>query len=174
MLLPTRKRNASLTYPGIVAIGQILYKVVDARNFSCRDDLFLGDIRHAVGNIITQSRVEEKDVLQHQADVAAQRCLRHCANIFAIDRDAARGDIIKARQQMQNGAFAAATLSDETRDLRRPERHLLAEDLELAQRRLHVLPLELPLELLPLDQPGEDWLASRTWKRSGKEVDISI
>ena len=90
--------------------------------------------------------VEQRRLLRHDADCAAQTLLRHIADILAIDEDAALRHVVEAVEQLKDGRLARAALADDRHALVRLqlEREAL-ERLEVAAvvRKVHVAELDL-------------------------------
>ena len=53
----------------------------------------------AIGDVVFDGVVEQHRILGHDADRAAQRFLRHIAQVLSVNGDAAVIDIVKAEQQ---------------------------------------------------------------------------
>ena len=71
-------------------------------------DVFLGNSRAPIGDVVAQGVIEQHRFLRHYPNLPAQRCERHLAYIAAVDQRASGGDIKKSRDQMHQGAFAGA------------------------------------------------------------------
>ena len=57
--------------------------------------------------------VEERGFLRDERDRAAQARERDVAHVLAIDAHGAGGDVVEARQQVEDGGFARAGGADE-------------------------------------------------------------
>ena len=99
---------------------------------------------------------EEERVLEHHADVAAQRVEVHVAHVGAVDRDPPGVHVVEARQHQRDGRLARARAADE-RD------RLAGRDgeIEVAQHRIgrrvterHVLEAHLAVRHLEVDRVG--------------------
>ena len=62
----------------------------------------------AVGDVLADGAVKEVHVLLHKADGAAQRGLRHLADVLPVDGDGAARHVVEARQQAAGRRLAAA------------------------------------------------------------------
>ena len=62
---------------------------------------------------------EEHRLLEHDADLVAQGIQRHIAHVNAIQRDATAGDIVKARDQIDDGGFAGTGRAEQRHHLAR-------------------------------------------------------
>ena len=65
------------------------------------------------GDVARDSVIEQRRLLQDDAEQGAHRDLREVTNILAIDQDPARVRIVKAQQQLDDGALARAARSRE-------------------------------------------------------------
>ena len=96
--------------------------------FAASSICLLRRVDRAVGDVVADRRGEQEDVLLHDADRLAQRGERDVADVDAVDRDAAAGDVVEARHQVDDRRLAAARRAHE-RD------HLagLGVDVDVAQ-----------------------------------------
>ncbi len=99
---------------------------------------------------------EQERVLEHDADVVAQRIEAHVANVGAVDRDAARVHVVEARQHQRDGRLARSRAADERDRFARRDR-----EIEVAQHRFgrrvaerHVLEAHLGPRDLEIDRVG--------------------
>ena len=76
-------------------------------------DLGAGGARFAIGDVVGDGAEEQKRFLQHQANVAAVVGDAHIADVGAVDADAAFAQVVKAADQVDQGAFARAALADQ-------------------------------------------------------------
>src|SRR5579885_1556648 len=97
----------------IVAVGQLQHQFVQADGAGRLLDLFVCGVQATVANVLADSAGEEEWLLQHNADLAAQRTLRHVADIVSIDEDGPFLDVIETRDQAGDGAFARARRPDD-------------------------------------------------------------
>src|SRR5579885_2851789 len=97
----------------IVAVGQLQHQFVQADGAGRLLDLFVCGVQATVANVLADSAGEEEWLLQHNADLAAQRTLRHVADIVSIDEDGSLLDVIETRDQAGDGAFARARWADD-------------------------------------------------------------
>ena len=92
----------------VIAQRQFADEFVDlgvARGFL---DLGLVGADAAIGDVVTHRIVEQHGVLRNDADDGAQRCLRHVADVLAVDRHAARFDIVEAIENAGDRRLARA------------------------------------------------------------------
>src|SRR5579885_1777357 len=97
----------------IVAVGQLQHQFVQADGAGRLLDLFVCGVQATVANVLADSAGEEELLLQHNADLAAQRTLRHVADIVSIDEDGSLLDVIETRDQAGDCAFARARWADD-------------------------------------------------------------
>ena len=71
----------------------------------------------AVGDVGADGVVEEEGELRDDGDLRAQRAQRVVADVDAVDRDPPLGHVVEARDQIGEGALAAAAHADERDDL---------------------------------------------------------
>ena len=70
-------------------------------------------VRLSVADILHYCAGEQKDVLLDDADVLAKALLGEVADVIAVHRDAAAGDVVKAGYKMAHGGLAAAGFADQ-------------------------------------------------------------
>ena len=85
----------------------------EARQLGGALDLFLGGVLDAPGDVLAQSRTEEKCLLRHEADLMAQPFGIDVMKIHAIERDGAAGWIQQTRDQIYERALAAPRVADD-------------------------------------------------------------
>ena len=102
-----------------------------ARASSASRTSLLAEIGAAQADVLEDVVGEEEDVLLDQADRAAEFGEVPFAHVDAVDQDSARGDVVKAVEQLDDGGLARAGGAD--------DRDLLARldpEAEVAQHRL--------------------------------------
>ena len=143
--------GALLVDDGVVAVGQRVHEPVHERRPRGLEDLVLGRVRSAVGDVVADGALEEPGVLQHHPDLAAQRGPRHRGDVVAVDRDPAGVELVEPHHQVDQRGLAGAGRPDDRDRLagardqgqvgdERPvlvvaERHVLEGDLAPAARR---------------------------------------
>ena len=65
-------------------------------------------IRAAEGDVVADRAAEQGRLLQHDADLRAQALERHVAHVVAVDQHAPGGDVVEARDQVDDRGLAAA------------------------------------------------------------------
>ena len=88
----------------------------DARR-SALHDVLVGRAQPPIGDVFANGRSEQEHVLLHDADLAAQRGLRHVADVDAVDGDAAGRHVVEARQQRADRRLAGSRSADEGHSL---------------------------------------------------------
>src|SRR5207244_2096553 len=83
----------------------------------------------AVRDVLPNRRAEQERLLQHQADLVAERLQRVAANVLAVDLDLPRLRVVEARNQRGDRRFAGAGGTDDRRDLARldPNAHVFQD-----------------------------------------------
>ena len=104
---------------GVVAgaalgIDQRLDEVVRLGELGRGDDLLVGRIGPAIGDVLLDRAMQQRRVLRHDADIGAQRVLRDVGDVGAVDRDDAALAVVEAQQQVDDGRLAGARAADET------------------------------------------------------------
>ncbi len=56
----------------------------------------LGRIGPAVADVVADRAVQQRGVLRHHRDLAAQALLRHLGDVLAVDQDAALGRVVES------------------------------------------------------------------------------
>ncbi len=92
---------------------------MNTRDFGGGDDLLIRCVGDAVGDIVAQSSIEQKDILQYEADVLTQGALCYLAQVVSIDGQASLCGIVKAWEQAQNRAFATTSCAEQGDNLPR-------------------------------------------------------
>ena len=113
LLLPLRDVAAVLGQDGVVALRQAHDEAVGVGRLGCRDDLLVGGVRLAVGDVVPHRAVEHPGVLQHHAVQRAQGVAADLFDRLAVHPDLAGVDVIEAHQQVNHGRLAAAGRADQ-------------------------------------------------------------
>ena len=77
------------------------------------DDLLVGRVRFAEGDVLAHCAVAEPRLLKDHAVAAAQGSPRHVTNILPVDRDRAAVGVVKPHQQIDQRRLAAARRPDD-------------------------------------------------------------
>ncbi len=110
---PGRDVGGVVVEDGVVAVGQRAHEVVDVGRLGGRDDLLLGGVLAAVGDVLADRAAEQPGVLQHHAEGPAQVVAGHLAGVDAVDGDAPAVDLVEAHQQVDERRLAGAGRADD-------------------------------------------------------------
>ncbi len=121
MALTPGKPHAALSNYSIVPSGKRDNEIVGQSGEGRGLDLFLGNMRLAIGNVVADGVIEEHGFLRDDADLCAQRSqgLRR-VRIVAIDQNASAGHIEEAGDQVDQGALPGAAGADNGQHLAAP------------------------------------------------------
>ena len=86
------------------------------------DDLLSRGVGLAVGDVLPDGRAEQHGILQHEADLIAQRLQRVAANVAAVDAHLSAQRVVEAGDEADQRGLAAAGRADERRRLARLDR----------------------------------------------------
>ena len=98
---------------GLVAVVQFADEFVCANRSRRRFDFGIGGIESPVPNVVGDRAAKQKRILQYDSKLAAQTGLGHVANVVAVYRQAAVGQVEEAAQQANDRAFARASFADQ-------------------------------------------------------------
>src|SRR5690606_36949070 len=121
LLLTAGQLDTALADDGVEPVGQLLDDAVELGAACCLPDLLLRGVEPAEGDVLPDGAAEQEDILLDDADLSPQRGERHVTDIDAIDRDAAAGDVVEARQQRRDRGLAGTGRTDEGDRLARPD-----------------------------------------------------
>ena len=113
LLLAARELEPALADRGIVAVGQRLDEIVNARHPGGTLDLVPGRPGIAVGKIVEDRVVEQHGVLGNDADRRAQGVLGDVADVFAVDEHAAAGHVVEPEQDAADRRLAGTARADD-------------------------------------------------------------
>ena len=71
-------------------------------------DVVGAGVRLAVGDVVRDRLMEQERLLRHEPDEGAKRSDRHLPDVPAVDRDAARRDVVESRQEVHERGLAGA------------------------------------------------------------------
>ena len=111
--------RAALADRRIVTLRKLHDKFVRGRGLSRRDDLVHPSIRLAERDIVANRAAEQCSLLQDNADLRAQRFDGHIAHVVAVYQHASLARVVKAREQIDDGRFAAARRAEKRHGLPR-------------------------------------------------------
>jgi len=75
-------------------------------------DLFLGDLAVAQPDVALDRPREEEDILEHEADVAAEVLLADLADVHAVDQHLSPLRVVESHQQVDDGRLPGARVTD--------------------------------------------------------------
>src|ERR1017187_1024024 len=107
LALSAGKLDAAIANHGVVAFREALDEFVGEGGLGGGADGFLLHAIAAVGDIVGHGVIEQKSILRHQADLAAQARQAEGTHVAAVDLDAARGKVVETRHQVGDGGLAA-------------------------------------------------------------------
>ena len=73
----------------------------------------VGGVGAAVQDVVAHRAVQQRGVLRDHADRRAQTVLRDAGDVLAVDQDAARLQVVKAQQQVDDRALARTRAADQ-------------------------------------------------------------
>ena len=91
LTLPAREGQPALAHDGVVAARELEDELVGLGHPGRRLDLRIGGVGTAVGDVGPHRVGEEEALLEHDADLAAQRLQGDPAHVVPVDEDGARG-----------------------------------------------------------------------------------
>ena len=83
--LAAGQRDAALSHYRVVPLRHLLDELAGVGQFGCAKNLGAAGARLAVGDIVPDGSVEQQRLLQHEADLLAQRLLRETADVQPVD-----------------------------------------------------------------------------------------
>src|SRR5690606_20761438 len=95
------------------------------------DHFGLVRVRTAVEDVVPHRAVEERAVLLHHSDTAAQAILRHPGNVLSVNQNAAAFRVVETQEKLDEGRFPRSRSPDEADLLARPDRQ--ADPVEPAE-----------------------------------------
>ena len=109
LLFALRQAAAILGDDRIIALGQAADEAVGMGGFGGSDDLFIGGIGLAHGDVLPDGAAFQPGFLQHHAVALPQAVAGDIHDVVAVQRDPAVVHIIEAHQQVDQRGFAAAS-----------------------------------------------------------------
>ena len=108
LTLAARQLDPARADLSVVALGKSQDEVVCPSVPGRSLDLLGALVRLTVGDVRPDAVVEQHDVLAHQGDLAADAGQVHVAQGLSVDRHAAGGRVVEARDQVQDRGLARA------------------------------------------------------------------
>ena len=113
LALAEREPRAALAELRLVAVLEPEDEVVRADGLRRLDDLLRRRARRAERDVLGDRAGEEEALLRDDAELAAQRRLRHLAQVEAVDRDPPVARVVEAGEQLRDRRLAGAGVADE-------------------------------------------------------------
>ena len=110
------ERSPPLTHRSAVATGEFHDEVVGIGQAGCPHNLLTGRFRIGESNVLAHRSAEQERVLGNDSDLSAQRIELNLGDVVAIDQNPAFTRLIKPRQQLHQGALAAAALANDSNE----------------------------------------------------------
>ena len=98
--MATREVGAASFDHGVVAIGELTNKLISLRKLARTDQLRIARVRVAPTQVFFDRSREEDVLLEDDGNCISQRFEAVVANVDAADRDLSFGDVIEARDQL--------------------------------------------------------------------------
>lgn len=135
LALAPRQADAALAHDRGVALGQFRNKRVRLGGTRRGFDLCLRCVGPAIGDVVAHAPTEQERLLQHDANLATQAVQCHIAHVVTVNTHAATGDVVEARQRVDERALASAGGAKDRNRLPRLDRKAdVAEDVRLSPR----------------------------------------
>ena len=108
LFLPAAEGGAALAHGGVIALWERQDEIMGGGSLGGAYDFFLGGVGFAKGDILADGAGEQGGLLEHDADLGAQRFDGHVADIVPVDQDAPFAGVVEARQQVDDAGLARA------------------------------------------------------------------
>src|SRR5690606_18817682 len=122
LALAARQGHTAAADPRFVSLRQGFDEAVSIGGLRSPLDLGLRGVRPTVLEIGLDGVVEKKWLLRYDADESAEGSLREMTNVGPVDGDSALTGVVKAKDEVGEGALARAALSDDGDELSRLDR----------------------------------------------------
>ena len=148
LALPLAETAAALAQQSLIAIGQALDELVGLHQPGRGDHFVIAGFGFAVANVVHDRVTEEEGVLQDDADLPTQAGRSDIAHINAINAHRAIGDVVEARQQVDDGGLARAGGADDGNGLAwfSLQADILQDRNALLVRGMDMIELHAPLD----------------------------
>ena len=120
LALPHTERRSPFPDVVVQPFGQALHKTFGSNHTDGFPNLVVGDVLIVQPHIFAQRSAEQKHVLQHHANAAAQHIHWNVSDVHPIDGDSARLEFIKAGDQIDDGTLAGSCGPDKGHPFARP------------------------------------------------------
>ena len=113
LALTMRKRNAAFAKNRVVALRQRGDKLVRVGESRGGEDLLARRARRGAGDVVADAGGEQHVVLEHDADLRAQRFERELADVAPVNQQAPALRVVEPEHEAQQGGLAAARRADQ-------------------------------------------------------------
>ena len=151
LALAARQRRAALADLRVVAVRHRHDHVVDVRGTGRGLDVGVGRARRAQCDVLGDGGREEERLLEHHADVAAERRLRHAPDVLPVDADGPLVGVVGPQEQRDQRRLARTRAADDRDPLPRgdAQRHVVQDRVPVAVGERDVIELDRSID------PGE-------------------
>ncbi len=141
LALPAGQGHAALAHGRVVPTGGVHDEVVRLGRPGDGLDLRVGRVLAPVGDVGAEGVGEQEAVLEHHADLVAQRGEAHVADVGAVDADRSRRHVVEAGEEQGEGGLPRARGAHQRHPLARRdlEREVLEDRLAGAVAEPHVV-----------------------------------
>ena len=94
-------------------------EAIDEGGLSGLQNLLLGGVQPAVGNVVADRALEEPGVLQHHPDLRAEILPVHVGDVDSVEGDTAAVQFVEAHHQIDQGGLTGSGWSDDGHRLAR-------------------------------------------------------
>jgi hypothetical protein len=122
LLLTAAESHAPLANARVVAAGELADKLVGIRRPGCGDDLVHRGLGVPVADVVQDRVVEEKRLLLHQGEMAAEALALNAPDVAPIEHHAPAERVVEAKQQAQDSRLAGSAGPAERNRLPRRDR----------------------------------------------------
>ena len=106
--MSARKRNSALANHGVIAVRHSVDELVGVRKFRGAHNFIVRGFGFPISDVLPDRGAKQQALLKHETDLTAQRLNLEAANIDTVDANFAGRQIVKARQQADDGSLAGA------------------------------------------------------------------
>ena len=117
LALSAGENGAAFAYNSLKPFGEIFNEFEGIGVFCCLPDIFHAGTGSPIEDVVEDGAGEEDGVLGDESDMASQGEDAVVANVAVVDEDASVSNIIKAVEQVGDGAFAATGRSHKGKGL---------------------------------------------------------
>jgi len=150
LLLTLRQVRGVVVDHGVVALRHRPDEVINVSGLGRGDDLFLGGVLAAVGDVLADRAAEQPRVLENHAEGVAQVVTSELPRLDAVDADRSAVDVVEPHQQVDHRRLAGSGGADDRQHLARSDvRGEVLDERRLGQvAEVHVLECDVALGVL--------------------------